>query len=118
MRSSGEVARSSVSHPSIDHTRQDFFHVIPASGCEIRRIANENRLTIVCAPFPRARRPIRDGQVIFVPGALGALGRVVTDLALARGARVASVDHAPTQAPATSNQLELGGGGLNEAGGG
>jgi NAD(P)-dependent dehydrogenase (short-subunit alcohol dehydrogenase family) len=56
-----------------------------------------------------------DGKVIVVTGALGALGRVVTDLALARGARVASVDHAPTQVPATSNQLELGGVDLTDA---
>jgi NAD(P)-dependent dehydrogenase (short-subunit alcohol dehydrogenase family) len=56
-----------------------------------------------------------DGKVIVVTGALGALGRVVTDLALARGARVASVDHAPTQVPATSDQLELGGVDLTDA---
>jgi len=56
-----------------------------------------------------------DGKVIVVTGALGALGRVVTDLALARGARVASVDHAPTQVPATSSQLELGGVDLTDA---
>jgi NAD(P)-dependent dehydrogenase (short-subunit alcohol dehydrogenase family) len=56
-----------------------------------------------------------DGKVIIVTGALGALGRVVTDAALARGARVASVDHAPTQVPATSNQLELGGVDLTDA---
>jgi NAD(P)-dependent dehydrogenase (short-subunit alcohol dehydrogenase family) len=56
-----------------------------------------------------------DGKVIVVTGALGALGRVVTDLALARGARVASVDHAPTQVPATANQLELGGVDLTDA---
>jgi NAD(P)-dependent dehydrogenase (short-subunit alcohol dehydrogenase family) len=56
-----------------------------------------------------------DGKVVVVTGALGALGRVVTDLALARGAKVASVDHAPTQVPATSNQLELGGVDLTDA---
>jgi NAD(P)-dependent dehydrogenase (short-subunit alcohol dehydrogenase family) len=50
-----------------------------------------------------------DGKVIVVTGALGALGSVVVDLALARGAKVASVDHAPTQVPATANQYELGG---------
>ena len=33
-----------------------------------------------------------DGKVIVVTGALGALGSVVTDEALARGARIASVD--------------------------
>jgi NAD(P)-dependent dehydrogenase (short-subunit alcohol dehydrogenase family) len=56
-----------------------------------------------------------DGKVIVVTGALGALGSVVVDLALARGARVASVDHAPTQVPATPNQLELGGVDLTDA---
>src|SRR5437588_9769513 len=63
----------------------------------------------------RVRRPIMDGKVIVVTGALGALGRVVTDLALVRGARVASVDHAPTQVPATPDQLELGGVDLTDA---
>src|SRR5882757_1113515 len=56
-----------------------------------------------------------DGKVIVVTGALGALGSVVVDLALARGAKVASVDHAPTQVPATSNQFELGGVDLTDA---
>ena len=56
-----------------------------------------------------------DGKVIVVTGALGALGSVVVDSALARGARVASVDHAPTQVPPTSNQLELGGVDLTDA---
>ena len=56
-----------------------------------------------------------DGKVIVVTGALGALGRVVADEALARGARVASVDHAPTQVPATPNRLELGGVDLTDA---
>src|SRR5258707_2033695 len=50
-----------------------------------------------------------DGKVIVVTGALGALGRVVVDEALARGARIASVDHAPTQVPATADLFELGG---------
>jgi NAD(P)-dependent dehydrogenase (short-subunit alcohol dehydrogenase family) len=56
-----------------------------------------------------------DGKVIVVTGALGALGRVVVDEALLRGARVASVDHAPTQVPATQDQLELGGVDLTDA---
>ena len=55
-----------------------------------------------------------DGKVIVVTGALGALGRIV-DSALARGAKVASVDHAPTQVPATANQFELGGVDLTDA---
>src|SRR6187401_2755916 len=56
-----------------------------------------------------------NGKDIVVTGALGALGRVVVDSALARGARVASVDHAPTQVPATANQFELGGVDLTDA---
>jgi NAD(P)-dependent dehydrogenase (short-subunit alcohol dehydrogenase family) len=56
-----------------------------------------------------------DGKVIVVTGALGALGSIVVDSALARGARVASVDHAPTQVPATPNQFELGGVDLTDA---
>ena len=56
-----------------------------------------------------------DGKVIVVTGALGALGSVVTDEALARGARIASVDHAPTQVPATADLFELGGVDLTDA---
>ena len=36
-----------------------------------------------------------NGKVVVVTGALGALGKVVTEAALARGARVAGIDHAP-----------------------
>ena len=50
-----------------------------------------------------------DGKVFVVTGALGALGSVVVDEALALGARIASVDHAPTQVPATADLFELGG---------
>jgi NAD(P)-dependent dehydrogenase (short-subunit alcohol dehydrogenase family) len=50
-----------------------------------------------------------DGKVVIVTGASGALGRVVAEAALARGARVAGVDHAPSQVPATENRIELGG---------
>src|SRR3954453_18404126 len=56
-----------------------------------------------------------DGKVIVVTGALGALGRGVFEEALARGARIASVDHAPTQVPATADLLELGGVDLTDA---
>jgi NAD(P)-dependent dehydrogenase (short-subunit alcohol dehydrogenase family) len=50
-----------------------------------------------------------NGKVLVITGALGALGRVVADVALARGARVAGVDHATAQAPASPTRLELGG---------
>ena len=56
-----------------------------------------------------------DGKVVIVTGALGALGRVVADEALARGARVACLDHAPTPVPPTPDRLELGGVDLTDA---
>ena len=56
-----------------------------------------------------------DGKVIVVTGASGALGKVVAEAALARGARVAGVDHAPSQIPATQNRIELGGVDLSDA---
>jgi NAD(P)-dependent dehydrogenase (short-subunit alcohol dehydrogenase family) len=56
-----------------------------------------------------------DGKVVVVTGALGALGKVVAEAALARGARVAGVDHAASQIPATANRIELGGVDLSDA---
>jgi NAD(P)-dependent dehydrogenase (short-subunit alcohol dehydrogenase family) len=56
-----------------------------------------------------------NGKVIFVTGASGALGRVVADTALARGARVAGIDFAPVQTPQTPTLLELGGVDLTDA---
>lgn len=56
-----------------------------------------------------------NGKVIVVTGASGALGKVVAATALARGARVAAVDHAPSQVPATANWIELGGVDLTDA---
>jgi NAD(P)-dependent dehydrogenase (short-subunit alcohol dehydrogenase family) len=56
-----------------------------------------------------------DGKVVVVTGALGALGKVVAESALARGARVAGVDHAPSQLPATADRIELGGVDLSDA---
>jgi NAD(P)-dependent dehydrogenase (short-subunit alcohol dehydrogenase family) len=50
-----------------------------------------------------------NGKVIVVTGALGALGRVVVETALARGARVAGIDHAASQAAATAERIEFGG---------
>jgi 3-oxoacyl-[acyl-carrier protein] reductase len=50
-----------------------------------------------------------------VTGASGALGKVVAEVALARGARVAGVDHAASQIPATANRIELGGVDLTDA---
>ena len=56
-----------------------------------------------------------NGKVVVVTGASGALGRVVAEAALARGARVAGLDHAPSQIPATANRIELGGVDLSDA---
>jgi len=56
-----------------------------------------------------------NGKVIVVTGASGALGKVVAETALARGARVAGVDHAASQIPATANRIELGGVDLSDA---
>src|SRR5215211_5044545 len=56
-----------------------------------------------------------NGKVIVVTGALGALGKVVVETALTRGARVAGIDHATAQTPATPTRLELGGVDLTDA---
>ena len=50
-----------------------------------------------------------DGKVVVVTGASGALGKVVAETAIARGGRVAGVDHATSQIPATETRIELGG---------
>ena len=50
-----------------------------------------------------------NGKVVVITGALGALGTVVAEIALKRGAKVAGLDHAPSQMPATPDRLELGG---------
>ena len=56
-----------------------------------------------------------DGKVVVVTGASGALGRVVAEAALARGARVAGVDHAASRIPPTGHRIELGGVDLSDA---
>ena len=56
-----------------------------------------------------------DGKVVIVTGASGALGKVVAEQALARGARVAGIDHAPALLPTTPTRLELGGVDLTDA---
>ena len=50
-----------------------------------------------------------NGKIVVITGALGALGKVVAESALARGAKVAGIDHAPSQMPAAADRLELGG---------
>jgi NAD(P)-dependent dehydrogenase (short-subunit alcohol dehydrogenase family) len=55
------------------------------------------------------------GKIIVITGALGALGKVVAEEALARGARVAGIDHAPSRMPVTAERIELGGVDLSDA---
>jgi 3-oxoacyl-[acyl-carrier protein] reductase len=56
-----------------------------------------------------------DGKVVIVTGASGALGSVVAEAALGRGARVAGLDYAASQVPATASRIELGGVDLSNA---
>ena len=56
-----------------------------------------------------------DGKIIVVTGASGALGRVVVASALARGAKVAGVDHAASALKPTAERIELGGVDLTDA---
>jgi NAD(P)-dependent dehydrogenase (short-subunit alcohol dehydrogenase family) len=56
-----------------------------------------------------------NGKILVITGALGALGKVVTETALARGARVAGIDHAPSKLPASPTRIELGGVDLTDA---
>ena len=56
-----------------------------------------------------------NGKVIVITGALGALGKVVAEEALACGASVAAIDHAPSSLSPTSNRIELGGVDLTNA---
>jgi NAD(P)-dependent dehydrogenase (short-subunit alcohol dehydrogenase family) len=55
------------------------------------------------------------GKVVVVTGASGALGRVVVASALAKGAKVAGIDHAASAIEATSQRIELGGIDLTDA---
>src|SRR5882672_4556646 len=55
------------------------------------------------------------GKVIIITGASGALGKVVAEAALARGARVAGVDYAKSEITETADRVELGGVDLSDA---
>ena len=56
-----------------------------------------------------------EGKIIVVTGASGALGKVVVAAALAKGARVAAIDHAASTMEATPDRIELGGVDLTDA---
>jgi NAD(P)-dependent dehydrogenase (short-subunit alcohol dehydrogenase family) len=55
------------------------------------------------------------GKVVVVTGASGALGRVVAASALAKGARVAGIDHAAATIKPAAERIELGGVDLTDA---
>jgi NAD(P)-dependent dehydrogenase (short-subunit alcohol dehydrogenase family) len=55
------------------------------------------------------------GKVVVVTGASGALGRVVAASALAKGARVAGIDHAAATIRPAAERIELGGVDLTDA---
>ena len=56
-----------------------------------------------------------EGKIVVVTGASGALGKVVVTSSLAKGAKIAAIDHAPTTEKATAERLELGGVDLTDA---
>jgi NAD(P)-dependent dehydrogenase (short-subunit alcohol dehydrogenase family) len=56
-----------------------------------------------------------DGKIIVVTGALGALGRVVVNSALAKGAKVAGIDYAASTIQPAAARIELGGIDLTDA---
>ncbi|MGY4223640.1 NAD(P)-dependent dehydrogenase (short-subunit alcohol dehydrogenase family) [Bradyrhizobium sp. USDA 4503] len=80
-----------------------------AVGGEIGGIANEFRLIIVGIRLLANAETAMHGKAIVITGALGALGKVVATEALARGARVAGIDHAASTLAATADHMELGG---------
>lgn len=55
------------------------------------------------------------GKVIVITGASGALGKVVAHAAIARGARVAGIDHAAATIGTTADRIDLGGVDLSDA---
>jgi len=56
-----------------------------------------------------------DGKIIVVTGASGALGRVVVNSALAKGVKVAGIDHAASTIKPAAERIELGGVDLTDA---
>jgi NAD(P)-dependent dehydrogenase (short-subunit alcohol dehydrogenase family) len=56
-----------------------------------------------------------NGKVVVVTGASGALGSVVAQSASSRGARVAGIDHVPSQIEASPDRIEIGGVDLSDA---
>lgn len=55
------------------------------------------------------------GKVIAITGASGALGRAVVEMATAQGARIAAIDHAPSNAAPAPDRTNIGGVDLSDA---
>ena len=55
------------------------------------------------------------GKALIVTGARGGLGNVVAEIAQSRGARLACIDNAPSQIPASADRIEIGGVDLSDA---
>ncbi|HET7889206.1 MAG TPA: 3-oxoacyl-ACP reductase FabG [Bradyrhizobium sp.] len=55
-----------------------------------------------------------EGKVVIITGASGALGKIVAASALAKGAKVAAIDHAASAEKPTADRIELGGVDLTE----
>jgi 3-oxoacyl-[acyl-carrier protein] reductase len=56
-----------------------------------------------------------EGKIVVVTGASGALGKVVVACALAKGAKVAAIDHAASAVRPTAERIEFGGVDLTDA---
>lgn len=55
------------------------------------------------------------GKVIAITGASGALGKVVVEAAAAQGAKIATIDHAPSNAAPSPDRTDIGGIDLTDA---
>jgi NAD(P)-dependent dehydrogenase (short-subunit alcohol dehydrogenase family) len=58
---------------------------------------------------------LMNGKIVVITGASGALGKVVAGAAVAKGARVAGIDHASSQTMDTPERIEIGGIDLSDA---
>ena len=55
------------------------------------------------------------GKIIAITGASGALGKVVVEAAAAQGAKIAAIDHAPSNAAPSPDRTDIGGVDLTDA---
>jgi NAD(P)-dependent dehydrogenase (short-subunit alcohol dehydrogenase family) len=72
-------------------------------------------LRSILSAVPLFWRSLMEGKIVVVTGASGALGRVVAASALAKGAKVAGIDHTASAIKPTADRIELGGVDLTDA---